>query len=73
MLGNQVLTDSGVDLGEVVDVIVEFERADGTGSGPCDVVGYEIKASESLATSKSKGGKSTKLLVPLPDTLVGLG
>lgn len=69
VLGDQVLTDSGVYLGEVVDVIVEFERADGTGSGPCDVVGYEIKASDSLAAKSSKGGKNVKLLVPLPDTL----
>lgn len=64
VLGSQVLTDQGTDLGKVVDVIVEV------GSGPgasCDVVGYEIEASEALGT------KGTKLLIPLPDTLAASG
>jgi uncharacterized protein YrrD len=60
VLGSQVLTDSGVDLGKVVDVIIAV--ADTVG-GPCDVVGYEIEASEALGT------KGTKLLIPLPDTI----
>jgi sporulation protein YlmC with PRC-barrel domain len=64
VLGSQVLTDSGIDLGTVVDVIVEVQDAAG---GQCDVVGYEIEASEALGT------KGTKLLIPLPDTLAASG
>ncbi|MDQ6936116.1 MAG: PRC-barrel domain-containing protein [Actinomycetota bacterium] len=64
VLGSQVLTDSGIELGTVVDVIVQV--SDSTG-GQCDVVGYEIEASESL---QAKGGK---LLIPLPDTLAASG
>jgi sporulation protein YlmC with PRC-barrel domain len=60
VLGSQVLTDSGVDLGKVVDVIVAVGD---TAGGQCDVVGYEIEASEALGT------KGTKLLIPLPDTI----
>lgn len=60
VLGSQVLTDSGVDLGIVIDVII---AASETVGGQCDVVGYEIEASEVLGT------KGTKLLIPLPDTI----
>ncbi len=60
VLGSQVLTDSGVSLGIVVDVIVAVGETVG---GQCDVVGYEIEASEALGT------KGTKLLIPLPDTI----
>src|ERR1019366_10480107 len=60
VLGSQVLTDSGVSLGVVVDVIVAVGETVG---GQCDVVGYEIEASEALGT------KGTKLLIPLPDTI----
>ena len=73
VLGSRVLTDGGKDLGEVVDVIVEFTTADGEASSstpggtPCDVVGYEIKASDSLRASRQ--GAGTTLLVPLPDTI----
>ena len=69
VLGSRVLTDGGKDLGEVVDVILEFAGLDtASDRGPhCDVIGYEIEASEALrATKKSRG---TKLLVPLPDTI----
>lgn len=59
VLGSTVLTESGVELGAVADVIVSVE---GGSSGRCDVVGYEIEPSQAL------GGKD-KLLVPLPDTL----
>lgn len=79
VLGSRVLTDAGADLGEVTDVIVAF-RNDPSTSGtdtppghgsPCDVIGYEIEASEGLrATHKVQG---TKLLVPLPDTLAVSG
>lgn len=56
VLGSQVLTDTGTDLGKVVDVIVEI-------GARCDVVGYEIEASEALAN------KGQKVLIPLPDTI----
>jgi sporulation protein YlmC with PRC-barrel domain len=64
VLGSQVLTDSGVDLGTVVDVVIQ--TADEPG-GECDVVGYEIEASEAL------GSKGTRVLIPLPDTLAASG
>jgi sporulation protein YlmC with PRC-barrel domain len=64
VLGSQVLTDSGVDLGRVVDVIIQISDTQG---GQCDVVGYEIEASEALGT------KGTKVLIPLPDTLAASG
>lgn len=56
VLGSRVLTDSGTDLGEIVEVILSVgERA--------DVVGYEIDSSEAL------GKDGRKLLIPLPDAL----
>ena len=56
VLGNQVLTDAGTDLGKVVDVIVE--------TGPtAQIVGYEVAASEALAT------RGEHVLIPLPDTI----
>jgi uncharacterized protein YrrD len=64
VLGSQVLTDSGVDLGLVIDVIISVSDTPG---GQCDVVGYEIEASEALGT------KGTKLLIPLPDTIAASG
>jgi uncharacterized protein YrrD len=42
VIGSRVLTDAGLDLGEVVDVVIEVGDDPG---GPCDVVGYEIAAS----------------------------
>ncbi len=64
VIGAQVLTDGGTDLGTVVDVIVEVSVP---GTGDCDVVGYEIEASEALGT------EGTKLLIPLPDTMAASG
>lgn len=64
ILGSRVLTDTGTDLGKVLDVVIEV----GAGAGaPCDVVGYEIEASDALGT------KGTTLLIPLPDTLAASG
>lgn len=60
VMGSQVLTDSGTELGTVVDVIVEVPDSPG---GRADVVGYEIESSEAL------GNKGAKVLIPLPDTL----
>ena len=64
VLGSRVLTDAGVDLGKVVDVVVEVT---GEYGGQCDVVGYEIEASEAL------GSRGTKVLIPLPDTIAASG
>ncbi len=60
VLGSRVLTDTGVDLGVVVDVVVEVGGAEG---GTCDVVGYEVEASEALSA------QGNRVLVPLPATL----
>jgi sporulation protein YlmC with PRC-barrel domain len=56
VLGARLVTDTGVDLGAVVDVIVETADV-------ADVVGYEVEASAAL------GGDSRKVLIPLPDAL----
>ena len=52
VLGSRVLTDAGVDLGKVVDVVVEVT---GEYGGQCDVVGYEIEASEALGSQRHQG------------------
>jgi sporulation protein YlmC with PRC-barrel domain len=64
VLGSQVLSDAGVDLGLVRDVIVSV---DGSGAGTCDVVGYEIEASDKLGT------QGELVLIPLPDTIAASG
>lgn len=56
VLGSEVLTDDGVTLGTVADVILEVSD-----SGECDVVGYEI-ATEDASTR-------ARMFLPLPDTL----
>ena len=64
VLGSEVLTDTGTLLGVVSDVILEVIY----GAGPtCDVVGYEVAASEALGTH------GAKVFVPLPDTLAASG
>lgn len=60
VLGNQVLTDAGTDVGTVVDVIVE------TGT-EAEIVGYEVAASPALAT------KREHVLIPLPATVAVSG
>ena len=60
VLGNQVLTDTGTDLGKVADVIIE------TGV-TAEIVGYEVAASEALATH------GEHVLIPLPDTIAVSG
>jgi len=59
-LGSQVLTDGGVELGRVVDVVVEVGRSAG-------VVGYEIDPTEAI------GRDNKRVLIPLPDTLAVSG
>jgi uncharacterized protein YrrD len=64
VLGSVVLTDAGTMLGTVVDVILEVTDQDGR---TCDVVGYEVAASEALGT------QGERVFVPLPDTLAASG
>ncbi|MDZ7912897.1 MAG: PRC-barrel domain-containing protein [Rhodococcus sp. (in: high G+C Gram-positive bacteria)] len=64
ILGSTVLTDTGTDLGTVVDVIIEVS---GRYGGHCDVVGYEIKSSDAMKN------KSATVLIPLPNTLAASG
>jgi len=56
VLADQVLTDGGVHLGTVVDVILEV-------GAEADVVGYEIEASENLSNA------GVRLLIPVPAAL----
>jgi uncharacterized protein YrrD len=56
VMASRVITDSGTDLGKVVDAVLDIgEHA--------HVVGYEIEASEAL------GRAGRRVLIPLPDTL----
>lgn len=64
VLGSQVLTEDGVALGTVHDVVVAVESSR---DGQCDVVGYEIVASEQLGT------QGDSVLIPLPDTMAASG
>ncbi|MDN5791192.1 MAG: PRC-barrel domain-containing protein [Micrococcales bacterium] len=63
VLGSRVLTDTGTDLGQVVDVIVQVQGA----RDQCDVVGYEIESSEALDNA------GQRVLMPLPDTMAASG
>jgi uncharacterized protein YrrD len=56
VLADRVLTDTGTDLGQVTDVIIEI-------GAKADVVGYEIDSTDALG----KNGRS--VLIPLPDTI----
>ncbi len=60
VLGSRVLTDTGTDLGKVVDVVLEVGEV-------ADVVGYEI------ASNPAMGKDERKVLIPLPDTLAVSG
>ncbi|MGH3842481.1 MAG: PRC-barrel domain-containing protein [Pseudonocardiaceae bacterium] len=60
VLQDRVLTDSGRDLGRVVDVVLH-------GGTSLDVVGYEVEASEALGTA------GRRVLIPLPDTVAVSG
>ena len=64
VLGSQVLTEDGVGLGTVHDVVVSVDTA---GLGQCDVVGYEIVASDHMGT------QGEMVLIPLPDTMAASG
>lgn len=60
VLGSRVITDSGTDLGTVVDVILQVGEV-------ADVVGYEVASSPAM----DKDGRN--VLIPLPDTLAVSG
>lgn len=61
VLGNRVVTDTGADLGNVIDVILEV------GAG-ADVAGYEVRAGAALQTQQGQ-----TVLIPLPDALAVSG
>lgn len=60
VLDDRVLTDSGRDLGRVVDVVLKSEAG-------LEIVGYEVEASEALGTA------GRRVLIPLPDTVAVSG
>jgi uncharacterized protein YrrD len=60
VLDDRVLTDSGRELGTVIDVVLQG----GVGLG---VVGYEIEASAALGTA------GRRVFIPLPDTVAVSG
>jgi uncharacterized protein YrrD len=60
VLGNEVLTDGGKRLGEVVDVVVEVSSG--------EVVGYELTGDKELQAHAGR-----PLLVPIPATLAVSG
>lgn len=60
VLDVRVLTDSGRDLGRVVDVVLQ-------GGAGLEVVGYEVEASEALGTA------GRRVFIPLPDTVAVSG
>jgi uncharacterized protein YrrD len=60
VLADRVLTDSGRDLGRVVDVVLHSGIS-------LDVVGYEVQASEALGTA------GRRVFIPLPDTVAVSG
>lgn len=67
VLDSRVITDTGVDLGKIVDVIIEVSSR-GTSA---DVLGYEIEASAALSADGQNEGR--RVLIPLPDTLAVSG
>jgi uncharacterized protein YrrD len=60
VLGNEVLTDGGKRLGEVIDVVVELSSG--------EVVGYELTGDHELQAHAGR-----PLLVPIPATLAVSG
>jgi uncharacterized protein YrrD len=60
VLGDRVLTDTGIDLGTVVDVILQVGRA-------AEAVGYEVAASPALHPD------GLRVLIPLPHAVAVSG
>jgi hypothetical protein len=61
VLGDRVITDGGVELGEVVDAVVEVFP------GSAHVVGYEMVPAPTF--EPTHGRKGRRLFVPRPETL----
>ena len=61
VFGSRVVTDGGVELGEVVDAVVEVAP------GSARIVGYEMKPAEGF--EPAHGRKGRQLFVPRPETL----
>lgn len=57
VLGDRVITESGTELGEVIEVII----SSGTSA---DVVGFEIEPADGIQT-----GEGHNVFIPLPDTV----
>ncbi len=57
VMGNQVMSENGTEIGQVVEVIV-------SSGATADVVGFEIEASENLRDDNDRN-----LFLPLPETL----
>ncbi|MEW2635780.1 PRC-barrel domain-containing protein [Streptomyces sp. NPDC048389] len=61
VLGSQVLTDAGTDLGKVTDVVIEVSVTAAT------VVGYQVASTEAL------GRQERTVYIPLPETVAVSG
>lgn len=61
VIGDRVVTDSGVELGTVVDAIVEV------GTDRARVVGYEMEPAPAFEPTRGRKGRA--LFVPRPETL----
>lgn len=57
VLADVVLTDSGVQIGTVIDVILEISP------GSAEVIGYEIEAADGMASA------GRRVFIPVPATL----
>lgn len=60
VIGDRVITTSGTDIGEVVEVVVAAASA----GEVADVVGFEIEPSDDL-----RGDDDHNVFIPLPDTM----
>lgn len=65
VMGSRVVTDDGVELGSVVDVIVEVD------DGHAAVVGYEIEAAAGFEPAHGRRGR--QLYIPWSDSLAASG
>lgn len=65
VLGDQVVTDGGVNVGSVVDVVIEVT------DGRAGVVGYEIEPSAGFEPEHGRRGR--RLYIPWADALAASG
>lgn len=61
VMGDKVITDSGVELGRVVDAVIEVS------AGSARVVGYEMEPAPTFEPAQGRQGR--RLFVPRPETL----